>query len=727
MWASARPTTAVAGQPCAVAGTRVSPAAVFNRTQPAQPGPDSPKVVSCLVVYCPGFEREDLDINEPVVEGYKDLKRVAKGGFGVVYRATQTRHDRVVALKVLDLGELDQPAVDRFERECRAMGSLSWHPHVVALLDSGLTGEGLAYLAMEYLEKGSLEVRLRGGPLTWQDAVVRAIEVAGALDVAHEAGTLHRDLKPANMLIGPYGETKLGDFGIAAVEDAARTTTGRMSFTVAHVAPEVLRGHRPDRRSDIYGLASTVHTLIAGRPPFVGDAGEPVATQMMRVLESAPARLPPDTPDDLVAILLRAMAKEPDARQASAAAFGLELQAFQQSLDLAMTPLRLDPSKRVTDPDTDGEGEGAEVVALPDPDRAGERRGDSRPTVVVAAATLATDGDQRETVMVDKTLVHENALLSDLALDEADVGMDDQAGPASGDSSPGRPERRAAESARDGAKARSGSPASAAGATVASCLVLASSLLAVSGLFVSIDAAGFRVWSDDPYSKALVVILAGSGGVLAALTLRARSSGSVWTMALAGFSVMTTAFTVEFMLHFLFAAVPQASDLRAGYYLLSVAGVLDLSAACVVVFSLHRAGVLAWDTAWSRPLAMGALAVSGVYSLAWALAWISFAGAPCCSLTQGDVAGYSIVAVWLAASAAALVVCGTGVRLQRRREGAAVVAGGAIVAGAFAVAAARVIAVDRLVGPAGGFWVLVAATAGFVALAAVLGRLPAER
>src|SRR3954452_24369487 len=125
----------------------------------------------------------------PEINGYSDLTQVAKGGFGVVYRARQERFDRVVAVKVLDITDLDDRERVRFDRECRVMGSLSWHPNVVALHDSGITGDGHPFLVMEYLEAGSLADRLGSAPMPWQDAVPSAIQVSGALAAAHAADT----------------------------------------------------------------------------------------------------------------------------------------------------------------------------------------------------------------------------------------------------------------------------------------------------------------------------------------------------------------------------------------------------------------------------------------------------------------------------------------------------------------------------------------------------------
>ena len=330
----------------------------------------------------------------PQIGGYTDLVQVAKGGFGVVYRARQERFDRVVAVKVLSVTDLTDRDRERFDRECRAMGALSWHPNVVAVYDSGVADDGHPFLAMEYLSGGSLGDRLGAAPFPWEEAVRAGVQVAGALGAAHAAGTLHRDLKPENLLVGPFGEAKLGDFGIAAVSGSSGTTTGTASLTVAHVAPELLAGDRPDERSDIYGLASTLHTLIAGRPPFVEEQGEPVAAIITRVLRS-PAPPATGAPDDLAQLLQQCLAKDPAARPQTAAALGRRLQEIQAAHGLPVTELRLAAHSTPEDPAPtaiDGGDSSPTVVGIPfvPPERtsetAPEPTPDASPDPVAAAA-----------------------------------------------------------------------------------------------------------------------------------------------------------------------------------------------------------------------------------------------------------------------------------------------------------------------------------------------------
>ena len=306
-----------------------------------------------------------------LVEGYEDLHQIGRGGFATVYRARQGAFDRVVALKVLDLPDPDQAARDRFDRECRAIGALSWHPNIVVVHDSGVTADGRLYLAMEFLEAGSLADRVRAtGAMPWDEVARAGIEVCGALDTAHEAGTLHRDLKPDNLLVGVYGETKLGDFGIAAVEGGTATATGNSALTVLYAAPEVLRGGRGTVASDVFSLASTLYTLLAGRAAFARATDESVAATVLRaVAEPAPDRRPRGGPDDLAAGSETAMAKDPGARPPSAAALGQALQGVQRAHGLEVTDLRLDPRRA--------------AASVP------PGRGDSAPTVLVGAGGAA--------------------------------------------------------------------------------------------------------------------------------------------------------------------------------------------------------------------------------------------------------------------------------------------------------------------------------------------------
>ena len=301
-----------------------------------------------------------------LVEGYEDLHQIGRGGFATVYRARQRAFDRVVALKVLDLPNPDQAARDRFDRECRAIGALSWHPNIVVVHDSGVTADGRLYLAMEFLEAGSLADRVRAtGAMPWEEVARAGVEVSGALDTAHAAGTLHRDLKPDNLLVGVFGETKLGDFGIAAVEGGTATATGNSALTVLYAAPEVLRGGRGTVASDVFSLASTLYTLLAGRAAFARATDESVAATVLRaVSEAAPDLRPLGVPDDLATVIETGMAKDPAARPPSAAALGRALQEVQRAHGVEVTDLPLDPRRAAASAPAPGRGDSAPTVLV---------------------------------------------------------------------------------------------------------------------------------------------------------------------------------------------------------------------------------------------------------------------------------------------------------------------------------------------------------------------------
>jgi len=262
---------------------------------------------------------------------YEIAERVGVGGMGEVYRATDTRLGRIVALKVLPGAMADDPARrQRLEREARTIASLS-HPHICTLYDVGVA-DGASFLVMEYLEGDTLAQRLRRGPLPVADALRYAIEIADALDHAHRDGITHRDLKPANVMLTRSG-AKLLDFGLAkafareeapalSAETESLTEQGSILGTVPYMAPEQLEAGKADARTDIFAFGTVLYEMVSGRRPFDGASK---ASVIAAILEREPAPMdataqPGDAsgtgtvPSLLDHVIARCLAKSPDER-----------------------------------------------------------------------------------------------------------------------------------------------------------------------------------------------------------------------------------------------------------------------------------------------------------------------------------------------------------------------------------------------------------------------------
>jgi hypothetical protein len=279
-------------------------------------------------------------VEELTRRGFADVTVIGRGGHAAVYRAEQTAFGRTVAIKVLTEAELDPVAFERFERERRALGSMSNHPNILTVYEGGVTRTGQAYLVTEYAPRGTLGERVaRRGPVPWPEAVATGIKLAGALETAHRRGVVHRDVKPENVLLSDYGEPLLGDFGIARITGGFVTSTTIIRASVAHVPPEVLAGERPRPSTDVYSLASTLLTAMWGRPPFFHE-DEAVPPLYDRIAREAPPDLRTrGVPGAVCRVLERGLAKLPSDRPPSALALGEELQAAQRALGQAVTPL----------------------------------------------------------------------------------------------------------------------------------------------------------------------------------------------------------------------------------------------------------------------------------------------------------------------------------------------------------------------------------------------------
>ena len=269
--------------------------------------------------------------NPRVYSGRYELTHlIARGGMAQVYRAVDLQLDRPVALKVL-FPELsvDRTFVERFRREAQAAANLS-HPNIVPVFDWG-EDDGSYFIVMEFIDGRALSAVLRDPtPLSAVQIATIGAGVAAALAFAHRHGVVHRDVKPGNVLITPDGDVKVTDFGIARAvnTEESLTQTGAVMGTAAYFSPEQAEGKGVDSRSDIYSLGVVLYEMAVGRPPFTGDSPVAVASKHVRDTPVLPRAANPAVPAALEAVIMKAMAKDPDDRYRSAEELRADLLRF---------------------------------------------------------------------------------------------------------------------------------------------------------------------------------------------------------------------------------------------------------------------------------------------------------------------------------------------------------------------------------------------------------------
>lgn len=253
----------------------------------------------------------------PTIEGFRDLAFVGRGGFSTVYSATQEGIERRVAIKVLDVGMSDH---DRFLRECRTLGALSEIDGIVGVLHATFTSAGQPCIVMQLMGGGSLGQVLReNGPLPVHRVVETAVRLCDALQLAHDQRVFHRDIKPENVLFSSRGNAAIADFGIAMVDGVEARSQTIESISPPHAPPERFSDAPSDPiRGDVYSLASTVYTALAGTPPFGTAADGGLAGLITRITTwPVPPLTGPAIDPAFVSILSRAMSKDPSLRHSS--------------------------------------------------------------------------------------------------------------------------------------------------------------------------------------------------------------------------------------------------------------------------------------------------------------------------------------------------------------------------------------------------------------------------
>lgn len=265
---------------------------------------------------------------------YELYEKIGEGGFGEVYRAEDTTLGRIVALKILRAGLLqDSDAVKRFRREARAAADL-FHPHIATILDID-QADGRLFLAMRYVDGLSLDQVIQArGALPWDEAATYIEQLCAALDFAHQRGLIHRDIKPANIMIGAEGAV-LTDFGIAKASTASTmtiTAMGGVMGTPAYIPPEIWHGQKASEGTDIYALACVIYELVTGKILFEGDTAP--AVMMQHVMY--PPKLERDRFDKVPAmlfdILTVCLSKVPAERPTSAVELWSQLEEIGEKV-----------------------------------------------------------------------------------------------------------------------------------------------------------------------------------------------------------------------------------------------------------------------------------------------------------------------------------------------------------------------------------------------------------
>lgn len=262
---------------------------------------------------------------------YIIVEELGQGAMGVVYKAVDPLIDRTVAIKTINL-DLSRDELEtfekRFQREVQSAGKLN-HPNIVTIYDVGRT-EGVAYMAMEFLQGKELREILDSGVVLPLDKVVHiAAQVCDGLAFAHEHGIVHRDIKPANIMVMKNGMVKITDFGIAQVSSASRTMAGMVMGSPKYMSPEQVVGQAVDGRSDIFSLGVVLYEMLTGKTPFVGDNISAIMYQILNEEPVPPKTLNQNIPDSLNYIVLRALAKHPDARYQTAKELARDLRKYK--------------------------------------------------------------------------------------------------------------------------------------------------------------------------------------------------------------------------------------------------------------------------------------------------------------------------------------------------------------------------------------------------------------
>jgi serine/threonine protein kinase len=286
------------------------------------------------------------------VAQYKILELLGAGGMGVVYKAHDTRLNRLVALKFLpeELSR-DRHALERFRREARVASALN-HPHICTIYDVA-EHQKQPFIVMEFLEGDTLDQHCSGRSLKIGEILELSIQIVDALDAAHSKGIVHRDVKPANILLTERGQAKVLDFGVAKLSaqgtegrdttlesEPPLTRTNALMGTVAYMSPEQARGEPIDTRSDLFSFGSVLYEMSTGRQAFAGNTPALVFDSILNKTSAPPGGINPDLPAALEAIIQKALQKNLRARYQSAGELLADLRQLKQETDFSLEARR---------------------------------------------------------------------------------------------------------------------------------------------------------------------------------------------------------------------------------------------------------------------------------------------------------------------------------------------------------------------------------------------------
>ena len=317
-------------------GPEPDPTVELPAAKDARPGAEAAAPAETLTVGLPAGQSHPSSPFSKTFQrrpfgGYELLAEIAHGGMGVVFKARQTKLNRIVALKMILAGQLaSDEAIRRFYAEAQAVAQLE-HPHIVPIYEIG-EHQGQHFFSMAFVEGGSLQMRVSSGPLPPPEAAQLVADVAQGVQYAHQHGIVHRDLKPQNILLDQEGQPKITDFGLAKQMQAGDglTASGEILGTPSYMAPEQAAGrlHDVGPAADIYALGAILYCLLTGRPPFQAAGLSETLRQVQEQEPVALRLLNPATPRDLETVCLKCLEKQPAKRYATAHELAADLRRY---------------------------------------------------------------------------------------------------------------------------------------------------------------------------------------------------------------------------------------------------------------------------------------------------------------------------------------------------------------------------------------------------------------